>query len=1354
MKKRRFLLIALMCCFVFAGSILVACNGEDSDFTVSFDTQGGSNIAGITVGNGQVIGEVAPPTKQCARFIGFALDAGGERMWNLQTDTVSANITLYAIWEDAHTWGGTVWEYDENYHWKICSRCGAVFEKTAHVYDTDGKCECGAIAATPASEFTFTDLGNNTWSVDGYSGSDSAIVIPLRYNGGKVISIGDEAFEDCTGLTSVTILDGVTSIGDRAFYDCTGLTSITIPNSVTSIGSYAFSSCTKLTSITIPDGATSIGAGAFDDCTGLTEINWNAVSVADFDDYNSNVFYNAGVAGDGITVTFGDSVQRIPACAFRYCTGLTSVTIGEGVTSIGNSAFYGCTKLTSITIPDGVTSIGAWAFYNCTGLTSVTIGDGVTNIGGVAFSGCTGLTSITIPNSVTSIGNDAFADCTGLTEINWNAVSVADLDMSSDVFNYAGTAGEGIAVTFGDSVRKIPAYLFYAWGHHPNITSVIIGSDVTSIGDDAFIGCTDLTSVTIGAGVTSIGYEAFRYCTGLTSVTIGEGVTSIGRSAFEGCTGLTEINWNAVSVEDFYQHANDVFDDAGTAGDGITVTFGESVQRIPAYAFDDCDGLTSVTIGEGVTSIGDRAFHWCSGLTEINWNAVSVADLGSSVFDAGTAGDGITVTFGDSVEMIPAYAFYSCDGLTSVAIGDSVTSIGRDAFKYCENIATVNYMGSYTGDVAGWCGITFANAYANPLANGANLYIRDKLVNRLSTYNLSKIPDYAFYGCIGISEVIINSTLTSIGESAFENCYKLVEIYNRSSLNITMGSSDNGYIGYYARRIYVNDYIGDNTCFVEQDGYRFFYQDGKGYLVEYCGAETDLVLPDSFKVYNLFTYIVISQYEIYPYAFSDRTDITSITISDSVTSIGDYAFYGCTNLIQKENGVSYVDKWVIGCDNSVGEVTLRNDTVGIGNCAFYNCSGLTSVTIPDGVTSIGYEAFRNCTDLTSVAIGDGVTSIGYEAFRNCTGLTSVAIGDGVTSIGYSAFSGCTGLTSITIPNSVKSIGDRAFYECMGLTSVTIPDSVTSIGDYAFSGCTGLTSVTIGDGVTSIGDYAFEDCTGLTSVTIGAGVTSIGDYAFYRCTGLTSITIPDSVTSIGDYAFYNCRGLTSVTIGNGVTSIGDSAFSNCYKLVEVYNKSSLSITAGSSSNGNIGYYAKNVYTAEGGSWLTDTSDGYCFLYDGTNAYLIGYYGDQTELTLPASFTAHNGTEITEYGIYDYAFRYQNSITSVTIPDGVTSIGDYAFEDCTGLTSVAIGDSVTSIGNYAFEGCTNLIQKENGVSYVDKWVIDCDSSAGEVTLRNDTVGIGNRAFYNCSGLTSVTIPDSVTSIGDYAFDWCTG
>ena len=269
MKKGRFLLIALICCVVFAGSILVACNGKGPEpqdpvdetqgtyFTVSFDTQGGSNIADITVGNGQVIGEVALSTKQCARFIGFALDAGGERMWNLLTDTVSADITLYAIWEDAHTWGEwktvteptctaegtqkrickacgeeetesisktehdfTTWEYDENHHWKICSRCGAVFEKAAHVYDADGKCECGATENTPESEFTFSDIGDGTYSVIDYSGARKNIRIPATYNGGKVASIARSAFANCTNIISLIVPDSVTSIGEGAFSGC------------------------------------------------------------------------------------------------------------------------------------------------------------------------------------------------------------------------------------------------------------------------------------------------------------------------------------------------------------------------------------------------------------------------------------------------------------------------------------------------------------------------------------------------------------------------------------------------------------------------------------------------------------------------------------------------------------------------------------------------------------------------------------------------------------------------------------------------------------------------------------------------------------------------------------------------------------------------------------------------------------------------------------------------------------------------------------------------------------------------------------------------------------------------------
>ena len=199
-------------------------------------------------------------------------------------------------------------------------------------------------------------------------------------------------------------------------------------------------------------------------------------------------------------------------------------------------------------------------------------------------------------------------------------------------------------------------------------------------------------------------------------------------------------------------------------------------------------------------------------------------------------------------------------------------------------------------------------------------------------------------------------------------------------------------------------------------------------------------------------------------------------------------------------------------------VTIPDSVTSIGDSTFYGCSGLTSVTIPGSVTSIGLMAFERCSGLTSVTIPDGVTSIGESAFSGCSGLMSVTIPDSVTSIGRDAFYGCSCLTSVTIGNGVTSIGWYAFYGCSGLTSVTIPDSVTSIGSSAFSGCRGLTSVTIGNGVTSIGGSAFYGCTGLTSVTIPDSVTSIGSSAFSGCGGLAKIIFEGSAPTIGSLSF--------------------------------------------------------------------------------------------------------------------------------------------------------------------------------------------------------------------------------------------
>ena len=258
------------------------------------------------------------------------------------------------------------------------------------------------------------------------------------------------------------------------------------------------------------------------------------------------------------------------------------------------------------------------------------------------------------------------------------------------------------------------------------------------------------------------------------------------------------------------------------------------------------------------------------------------------------------------------------------------------------------------------------------------------------------------------------------------------------------------------------------------------------------------------------------------------------------------------------------------------------------------------------------------------------------------------------------------------------------------------------------------------------------------------VTSIGSSAFTNCTGLTSVTIPDSVTSIGNYAFSGCTGLTNITIGGGVTSIGYSAFSSCYRLIEVYNKSTLTITAGSSSNGYVASFAKNVYANEGGSKLTTDENGYVIYTDGDEKILVVYHGTNTELILPSDITK----------IYEYAFAGCTGLTSVAIPDSVMSIGGYAFSKCAGLTSVTIPDSVTSIGNSAFSDCSGLtsVTIGKGVTSIGQFAFAGCTGLTSITIPNRVTSIGVSAFEGCTGLTSVTIGGSVTSIGAGAFSSC--
>ena len=470
--------------------------------------------------------------------------------------------------------------------------------------------------------------------------------------------------------------------------------------------------------------------------------------------------------------------------------------------------------------------------------------------------------------------------------------------------------------------------------------------------------------------------------------------------------------------------------------------------------------------------------------------------------------------------------------------------------------------------------------------------------------------------------------------------------------------------------------------------------------------------------------------------------MTAVTMPDSLVSIGDGAFAYCFAL----TNVSIPDSVTnIGTNSFGGCIELTAINVDTNNPAYDSVGGVLfnksqtaliqypgglgrSYTIPKGVTTIGDAAFDFCQNLRSVTIPKSVTSIGNNAFEDCFNLANVTIGSGVITIGADAFDYCQSLTNITIPDSVSSIGDGAFEDCASLTNVTIGSGVTSIGDSPFEYCGSLavinvdmgntfyssldgvlfdksqttlieypagnlaTSYTIPNSVTTIGDSAFEYCGSLTIVIIPNSVASIGADAFNN-TSLTNVTIPNSVTSLGARSFEYCP-LTSVIIGSGVTNIGEQEFSGCSSL--------------------------------------------------------------TSLTIPNSVTS----------IGDEAFLDCTSLTNVTIPNSVSSIGDDAFEDCASLTNVTISSGVTSIGDSPFEYCGSLaainVNRGNifyssldGVLFDKSQTTLIEYPAGNLAtsykIPKGVITIGDSAFFR-SGLTNVTIPNSVTNIGEGAFEDC--
>ena len=1220
-----------------------------------------------------------------------------------------------------------------------------------------------------------------------YEGEYSGLVVipsSVTYNGTtySVTSIGEWAFASCSSLTSVTIPNSVTSIGNLAFSGCSSLTKtnytgdvagwcninfginanpmlyshnfyindqeikdLVIPNSVTSIGNSAFYGCSSLTSVTIPNSVTSIGSSAFRGCSSLT------------------------------SVTIPNSVTSIGEWAFASCSSLTSVTIGESVTNIGGYAFYGCSSLTSVTIGESVTNIGGYAFYGCSSLTSVTIPNSVTSIGDYAFSDCSSLTSITCKAATPpSVGSETFMGISRSIPINvpcggvkaykaksgWKdftniqeplaeysiEVNVNDNIMGSAKVNYNTCEGSQISATpnigyhfvqWSDGNTKNPRTLEltqdtiliakfaltqsgqcgdnlyweliddtlhitgsgemydYSSDTAPwkrSIKVLRIGECVTSIGSSAFRGCSSLTSVTIPNSVTSIGSSAFRGCSSLTSVTIGESVTSIGNLAFYGCSSLTSviINSNAIVSKDYSSYDDNISDIFGSQVTEYII--GDDVKGIGRSAFYDCSSLTSVTIPNSVTSIGNYAFENCSSLT--------------------------SVTIPNSVTSIGNLAFSGCSSLTSVTIGESVTNIGGDAFSGCSSLTKTNY----TGDVAGWCNINFGGSYANPMLYSHNFYINDQ----------------------EIKDLVIPNSVTSIGNSAFENC----------------------------------------------------------------------------------------------------SSLTSVTIPESVTSIGNSAFSGCSSLTKTNytgdvagwcninfggsyaNPMLYSHNFYIN-DQEIKDLVIPNSVTSIGNSAFYGCSSLTSVTIGESVTSIGNSAFNGCSSLASVTIGNSVTSIGNYAFENCSSLASVTIGNSVTSIGSSAFRGCSSLTSVTIGESVTSIGGYAFRNCSSLTSITCKaenpptigydvfyDVSKSIPVYVPCGCVGAYKAKNGwEDFTNIqeplAEYSIEvdvndNIMGTAKVDInsacGNQISATPNFGYHlvqwsdgntdnpRSLVLTQDTILTAEFAPNKYTITTIssdiqRGTTQGdTVVNYLDIVTICANANYGYHFTQWNDANIENPRQVQVTGDTTYTAifdKNTYTIslscneEQGRVEGVTSAEYLDTVTISATPNIGYHFVQwndgnsdtirtlvltQDTILTAEFAQSRSGQcganlywellettlhITGSGeMYHYISDTApwkllvNSIKSLTIAEDVTSIERSAFSGCSAIESI-----VWSARNYA-----NPANKEVAPFY------DIRSQIKSFTFGEAVEHIPAYLCYGMDKLTSVTIPNNVTSIGEGAFSNC--
>ena len=1286
---------------------------------------------------------------------------------------------------------------------------------------------------------------------------------------------GYSPFYRNTSLRSVVFSSQETEITSYEFYNCTNLQSVVIGEGITSIGTYAFYNCGNLHNIsclgqtpaTLGDNALPSDIANY--CT-LSVENENAYVFSDWARYFPLSFYVDGIPykvygrdeQNNITVVIGngsdailtdtaDSEFEIPQ-TIEYVDGDSTLTFP--VVAIADSAFYNLTSITKVTIPATIQQIGAKAFAGCSGLTEFYSNAKVpptinTNTANATFQSISSDCVLIVPDSCASaymnsswatyfseiiedrgenasarVGDIVAIEDENGTKIRYIITSIEEGNCTASV----GTGSQNKAAVNADvtgaltipetitayggtfNVTGVTNYAFY----NTRISEIALPEHITSIGQYAFQGCSELTNVTGGEDITSIGQYAF-YNTKLTKAFIPDNVETIGNYAFANISTLKEVvfspkmqsinryiinnssNIEKVVFNGIYTEIPAEFLRYNTSVKQVTI--GEQIRSIGNYAFYN-NKISEINLPEGLTNIGNYAFYNCDSLH--------------------------TITFPNQLTTIGQYAFYDCDGLLNITIPDNVGTISDRAFYSCDKLQ----------EVTGCKNVTAIGEYA--------FYYCTSLTS-IDCENITTIGQYAFYYCTSLTSFDCHDKVTTLSYEVFAHCSKLKELkglgavtgvgfyaicedYELTNLemgeNLTTWNKQSSYSSSYILNLTSITLPGQTNPFTSSDSWYGLPTNlilfVPAELVEDYKSNTNTsrftILPigaDEEKIINTENGGKLQEKLIA--AGINPAEALSLTISGPINGSDiDYIHRYLVNLqtlnlenAQIVNGGDSYHQWTIssGTASQYGSNSYNTENNVVGVRMFAYMTSLERLVLPKDVTTIKEYAFSDCTKLTEVVIPDDVETIGnyafsYErissgtnkiasltlpsklkqinpyTFRYMRYLQDIVIPDSVTSIGQYAFYNCDALRTVAMGNKVTSIGQYAFYDCDALQSINLSEALDTLGTYAFQSCNNLTGpITIPATLRTIPECAFYDCTKLKNVTFNEGLITIKNYGFYNCDALTEIVLPQSVNEIQSSSFYDCDNLAKVTLPTSMKSIGQSAFRSCDKLAEVTMPEKL---------GSMGTYVfascislPSVTLPESITFLPDYTFQGCTSLTGANLATgtrrIGQYAfsgctsltsfdfDQYERLNQIYNYAFQNTGFVEIDLPDridtlftYAFSECKSLVRAKMPTGVDYVASNLFQNCTALTEVVMHDGINRINSSAFYGCSKLptIDLNDGITIIGASAFrGCDSLYLE-KFPDNLETINNYAFYSCDKLDLDTLPAGLKTIGEYAFGYC--